>query len=122
MKELKIFTKIYIFIVILGRRSQLKIEDGSLSFQLKENNTLIIAAKIYAEVAAKTWIWKGINFGLLGCLKMTSCNGEIVTYSSKIDMELSIQVLWRQDKMSIFIKPVHTSLHNVNVVVSFTQF
>ena len=93
-----------------------------MSFQLKENNTLIIAAKIYAEVAAKTWIWKGINFGLLGCLKMTSCNGEIVTYSSKIDMELSIQVLWRQDKMSIFIKPVHTSLHNVNVVVSFTQF
>ena len=49
---------------------------------------------------------------------MTSCNGEIVTYSAYIDMELSIQVLWESGQMSIKIKPVHTTLHDVNVAVS----
>ncbi len=79
-------------LTLAGKRSQLRIVDDTLSFKLEENNTLIIGAKVYAEVAAKTWIWKGINFGLLGCLKMTSCNGQIVTYSATIDMEISIQV------------------------------
>jgi hypothetical protein len=88
-----------------------------LSFTLKENNTLVIGAKIYAAVAARTWIWKGINFGLLGCLKMTSCNGQIVTYSANIDMEIAIQVLWNKDRMSINLKPIHTELHDVNVAV-----
>lgn len=100
-----------------GRRSLLRIIDNTLSFTLQENNTLIIAAKVYAAVAAKTWIWKGINFGLLGCLKMNSCNGQIVTYSAHIDFQISIQVFWnkQEDRMSINIKPVDTKLNNVNV-------
>ena len=71
-----------------------------------------------AKVAARTWIWKGINFGLLGCLKLTSCNGEIVTYTANIDLELSTQVLWINKTLSIFIKPVDTAINNVNVQVS----
>ena len=70
------------------------------------------------KVAARTWIWKGINFGLLGCLKLTSCNGEIVTYTANIDLELSTQVLWINKTLSIFIKPVDTDINNVNVEVS----
>ena len=105
-----------------GRRSQLKIMENSLSFLLQENNTLVITAKIYAEVAAKTWIWKGINFGLLGCLKLTSCSGEIVTYTAYIDLELSIQVLWRNDRMAILIKPVNTAINDVNVAVSVHDY
>ena len=90
-----------------------------MSFTLKENNTLIIGAKIFAQVAAKTWIWKGINFGLLGCLKMTSCGGEVATYRANIDMRLSIQVLWddQTEKMAIKIKPAETEIYDVTVDV-----
>ena len=59
------FSLVSIFF-ILGRRSQLRIVENTLGFALMPNNTLIISAKIHAQVAAKTWIWKGINFGLLG--------------------------------------------------------
>ena len=103
---------------VLGIPSKLKIIENSLSFTLQSNNTFLIRAKLDAEVSARTWIWKGINFGLLGCLKITSCSGEIVTYTANIDMELSTQVLWKNDKMSIFIKPVDTAINNVNVQVS----
>ena len=58
--------------------------DNTFSFTLEDNNTLIIGAKLFARVAAKTWIWKGIDFGLLGCLKMTSCGGDVVTYRANI--------------------------------------
>ena len=63
-----------------------------MGFQLQNNNTLIISARIYAEVHAKTWIWKGIDFGYLGCLKTTACNGDIVTYSVEMDLELELQI------------------------------
>ena len=97
----------------------MKIIKDTLGFQLQNNNTLIISARIYAEVHAKTWIWKGIDFGHLGCLKMTACKGDIVTYSAEMDMELAIQITMVEGKMSIFIKPVHSELHDVNVRVSF---
>ncbi len=86
-----------------------------MAFTLEANNTFVIRAKLYAQVAAKTWIWKGINFGLLGCLKIPSCHGEVVTYTANIDMELSIQVLLLDSKMSVRIKPVNTAIDNVNV-------
>lgn len=98
-----------------GRPSRLTIVQDSLSFLLEPNNTLIIRANISAQVSAKTWIWKGINFGLLGCLKLTSCNGDIVKYTANIDLELSLQILWIQDRIQIKIKPVNTSIHDVNV-------
>ena len=109
-------------LIFSGQRSELKIIDDTLSFTLGDNNTLIIGAKLFARVAAKTWIWKGINFGLLGCLKMTSCGGDVVTYRANIDMRLSIQVLWDQqsEKMAIKIKPVETDIHDVNVDVTFS--
>ena len=44
------------------------------------------------KVPARTWIWKGINFGFLGCMKISSCGGQIVTYGAHIDMELALQV------------------------------
>lgn len=103
---------------ISGRRSKLNIIENTLGFQLYDNNTLIISARISAEVTARTWIWKGINFGLLGCLKMTACGGDIVTYRAEMDMELAIQITMVEGKMSIFIKPVHSELHGVNVIVS----
>ena len=96
----------------------MNIIKNTLGFQLHDNNTLIIAVRISAEVTAKTWIWKGINFGLLGCLKMTACGGDIVTYRAEMDMELAIQITMVGGKMSIFIKPVHSELHQVNVIVS----
>ena len=107
-----------------GQRSELKIIDDTLSFTLEDNNTLIIGAKLFARVAAKTWIWKGIDFGLLGCLKMTSCGGDVVTYRANIDMRLSIQVLWDEEseKMAIKIKPVETDIYDVNVDVTFKFF
>ena len=111
--------KIILFLNILGIPSKLDIVENSLSFELQSNNTFLIRAKLDARVSAKTWIWKGINFGLLGCLKITSCSGEVVTYTANIDMELSTQVLWKNDKMSILIKPVDTAINNVNVRVSF---
>ncbi len=88
-----------------------------MSITLKENNTVVIAAKVYVEVAAKTWIWKGVNFGFLGCLKMTSCNGQTVTYSANVDCKISFQVFWREDqrRLNIAIKPVDTKLNDVSV-------
>ena len=44
-----------------GRKSTLRILENTLSITLKENNTIVIGAKIYAEVTAKTWIWKGMQ-------------------------------------------------------------
>ena len=108
----------YVF-YILGKRSKLQILENTLSLTLKENNTIVIGAKIFAEVTAKTWIWKGISFGLLGCLKISSCNGQVVTYSANIDTKVSFQVLWEktQEKMAITIKPVETELEDVRVQV-----
>ena len=101
-----------------GRRSKLRIIENTLSLTLKENNTIVIAAKIDAEVTAKTWIWKGIaNFGLLGCWKISSCNGQIVTYHANIDTKVSFQAAWDKNKerLAINIKPVETTLEDVNV-------
>lgn len=75
-----------------GRRSKLRIKDETITVTLKENNTVVLGAKVYVEVAAKTWIWKGIvNLGPLGCVKMNSCNGQIVTYSANVDFQVSFQ-------------------------------
>ena len=100
-----------------GRRSILRILDNTLSLTLKDDNEIVIGAKIYTEVSAKTWIWKGINFGLLGCLKISSCSGSIVTYSANIDTKVSFRAIWDNttDKLAIKIKPVETALKDVNV-------
>ena len=68
-------------------------------------------------VHARTWIWKGVNFGFLGCMKITSCGGHVVTYSAQIDMKISFKVDWdhNQKKIKVQIKPVDTELRNVNV-------
>ena len=97
----------------------MRIQDDTLSLTLKENNEVVIGAKIYTEVSAKTWIWKGINFGLLGCLKISSCSGQIATYSANIDTKVSFKALWNKttEKLSINVKPVETRLDNVNVAV-----
>ena len=107
-----------------GKRSKLAIMEDTLSMTLQPNNTIVISAKIFAEVSARTWIWKGLNFGLLGCLKISSCAGQIVTYSAMIDTQVSFQVLWDQteERLSVKIKPVETYLHNVNVAVSILKF
>ena len=96
----------------------MKIIKDTLGFKLQNNNTLIISARIYAEVHAKTWIWKGIDFGHLGCIKMTACKGDIVTYSAEMDLELALQVTVIGGQMSILIKPVHSELYDINVSVS----
>jgi hypothetical protein len=72
----------------------------------------VVGAKLEAEVHAKTWIWKGISFGLLGCLKLNSCNGQIVTYTANIDFSVAFVVDWDKEekKMSIKIKPVETAI------------
>ena len=105
-----------------GRRSKLNIVENTLSLTLKHNNTIVIAAKIHAQVSAKTWIWKGFSFGLLGCLKISSCSGQIVTYSAMIDTQVSFSVKWNreEDRLAVHIKPVETFLHNVSVAVSCT--
>ena len=97
----------------------MRIQEDTLSLTLKENNEVVIGAKIYTEVSAKTWIWKGINFGLLGCLKISSCSGQIATYSANIDTKVSFKALWNKttEKLSINVKPVETRLDNVNVAV-----
>ncbi len=91
--------------------------EDTLAIQLKDNNTAEMSAKVYVEVGAKTWIWKGINFGLLGCLKLSSCKGQIVTYSANVDFRVAFQVFWRDDRgrLSVNIKPVETTLENVQV-------
>ncbi|TRY75294.1 hypothetical protein TCAL_01331 [Tigriopus californicus] len=99
-----------------GRPSKLRIIDESLSIVLRDNNTVIVAAKIFAEVAAKTWIWKGIYL-LFGCVKLSSCNGQIVTYKADIDFQIGFQAFWIEEKkkLSFFIKPVNTAINNVEV-------
>jgi len=100
-----------------GRRSEINVIEDSLRVKLLENNTVTISAVIDVKVPARTWIWKGINFGFLGCMKISSCGGQIVTYGAHIDMELALQVMWdsRKKKISVFIKPVETVLSNVRV-------
>ena len=48
-------------------------DKESLRVSLLRNNTVVISAALDVAVPARTWIWKGINFGLLGCLKISSC-------------------------------------------------
>jgi hypothetical protein len=67
------------------------VDKNSLRVQLLRNNTVVIAAALDVAVPARTWIWKGINFGFLGCLKISSCGGQIVTYSAHIDMQVAFQ-------------------------------
>lgn len=100
-----------------GRRSKLRIKEDTLAIQLKEDNTVVLQARVAVQVAARTWIWKGINFGLLGCLKMNSCNGQIVTYSADVDFQIAFQASWdaAEKRLSIQIKPVNTILHDVFV-------
>lgn len=88
-----------------------------MRIDLQKNNTVVIAAKVFVEVAARTWIWKGISFGFLGCLKMNSCNGQIVTYSGNVDFMISFQVFWneRKERLAINIKPVDTVIEDVSV-------
>ena len=91
--------------------------EDTLAIDLQDDNVVILSAKVYVEVAAKTWIWKGYSFGLLGCLKIASCSGQIVTYSSNVDFRVSFQVFWLEDKrrLSVKIKPVETVLNDVRV-------
>jgi hypothetical protein len=74
-----------------GRQSSIDVEKESLRVKLLRNNTVLIAAALDVAVPARTWIWKGINFGFLGCLKISSCGGQIVTYSAHIDMKVAFQ-------------------------------
>eukprot|EP00095_Tigriopus_kingsejongensis_P007184 maker-scaffold3067_size10345-snap-gene-0.2 protein:Tk07184 transcript:maker-scaffold3067_size10345-snap-gene-0.2-mRNA-1 annotation:"predicted protein" len=99
-----------------GRRSSLRIVDDSLNIVLRENNTVIVAAKVFAEVAAKTWIWKGINL-LIGCIFLKSCNGQVVTYTADIDFQMGFQAFWDDHlhKLRFHIQPVNTAISNVNV-------
>ena len=63
----------------------------SLRVSLLRNNTVLMGAALDVAVPARTWIWKGVNFGFLGCLKISSCGGQIVTYSAHIDMKVAFQ-------------------------------
>ena len=78
---------------------------------------MVISAKLDVAVKARTWIWKGVNFGFLGCMKITSCGGQVVTYSASIDMRVSFEVKWdnQTQKIAVSIRPVNTDLLNVNV-------
>ena len=66
-------------------------DKESLRVSLLRNNTVVISAALDVAAPARTWIWKGINFGFLGCLKISSCGGQIVTYSAHIDMKVAFQ-------------------------------
>ena len=96
----------------------MRLRRDSLRINLFENNTVVISAKLDVAVHARTWIWKGVNFGFLGCMKFTSCGGRDVTYMGKIDMKLSFEVLWNEEKkrLEVTIKPVDTQLTDVNVL------
>ena len=37
-----------------GKRSKLRINEDTLSISLRDNNTVVIAARVYAEVSAKS--------------------------------------------------------------------
>ena len=81
----------------LGRRHDINLQRDSLRIRLHENNTVDISARLDVAVHARTWIWKGVNFGFLGCMKITSCGGQTVTYRGKIDMKMSFQVVLLND-------------------------
>lgn len=53
-----------------------------------------------------------LSFGLLGCLKLNSCNGKVVTYTAHIDFSIAFAVNWdeEQKKLGIKIKPVQTAI------------
>jgi hypothetical protein len=74
-----------------GRRSSIEVDQESLGVRLLRNNTVLMSAALDVAVPARTWIWKGVNFGFLGCLKISSCGGQIVTYSAHIDMKVAFQ-------------------------------
>jgi len=101
-----------------GRRHDINPRRDSLKIKLLENNTVVISAKVDVAVHARTWIWKGVNFGFLGCMKITSCGGQVVTYKGLIDMQVSFQVLWDEEKkrIRVEIRPVDTELSDVNVL------
>jgi hypothetical protein len=101
-----------------GRRHDINPRRDSLKINLLENNTVVISAKVDVAVHARTWIWKGVNFGFLGCMKITSCGGQVVTYKGKIDMKVSFQVFWNEEEKRIHVKirPVDTVLSDVNVL------
>ena len=52
------------------------------------------------------------SFGLLGCLKLNSCNGKVVTYTAHIDFSIAFAVNWdeEQKRLGIKIKPVQTAI------------
>ena len=99
-------------VYISGRRHSIKPLDHTLKINLMDNNTVVISAKLKVAVHARTWIWKGVNFGFLGCMKINSCGGQVVTYSAFIDMYLSFGVNWNETtkKMDVTIRPVNTDL------------
>ena len=101
----------------LGRRHDINLQRDSLRIRLHENNTVDISARLDVAVHARTWIWKGVNFGFLGCMKITSCGGQTVTYRGKIDMKMSFQVVWNEEKqrLEVTIRPVDTQLFDVHV-------
>ena len=51
-------------------------------------------------------------------MKITSCGGQVVTYKGKIDMKVSFQVFWNEEKkrVNVKIRPVDTELSDVNVL------
>ena len=108
----------YLKTIFSGKRHRIKPRDHTLRINLLTNNTVEISAKLDVSVHARTWIWKGVNFGFLGCMKITSCGGQTVTYSAAIDMRVSFEVNWDDvtKKISVTIKPVNTDLLEVNVV------
>ena len=61
---------------------------------------------------------------MLGCLKISSCSGQAVTYSAHIDTRVSFQAVWDKtaERLAINIKPVETTLDKVNVAVCFLNF
>ena len=105
-------------ILITGKRHDIRMRNDSLKINLHENNTVVIEALLDVSVHARTWIWKGVNFGFLGCMKITSCGGQDVTYMGRINMKVSFQVEWNEVKkeIEVTIRPVDTELSDVNVV------
>ena len=88
-----------------------------MKIRLMENNTVVISANLDVSVHARTWIWKGVNFGFLGCMKITSCGGQDVTYMGKIAMSMAFQVFWNEARkeIEVSIRPVDTELSEVHV-------
>merc|ERR1719208_576933 len=101
-----------------GTRHKFRLRRDTLKINLLDNNTVVISAKLKVSVHARTWIWKGVNFGFLGCMKITSCGGQVVTYSAFIDMFLSFGVNWNETtkKIDVTIRPVNTDLKDVHVL------